>query len=276
MMAATSPQKILLIAIADIANRFDVRRSLDDDRIIQLAELYRDGAALPPIEIIELAQAGKYAFIDGRHRAAARALLGETTVPAVIVKNSMQPLELFATALQANWGGAKPPSREDITHTVVRMIELGAKEKDLSDHLSFLPGSSLRHYMKAARALLHGRKMQQALQMVSDGVLIEEAARKVGVGADTIRDAIQGRKRKLSAAGQQNMAVSDAKTYITRSLRAANSGIAQKIQALMRLVETGEAPAALPHSVIDAWEKHLNGTLHRIRDLRERVNQINV
>src|ERR1035438_6817341 len=108
--------KVQMVLLSQIVNKFDVRTSLDEDRVVQFAGYYEAGMELPPVSLVEIAE-NKYAYIDGRTRGAARAYLNIPDVPATISNNPEDASQLFVQALQANWGGAKPPTRNDIIHT---------------------------------------------------------------------------------------------------------------------------------------------------------------
>ena len=82
-------QKTTMLPLASITNRFDVRTKLDDDRVLQLMGCYESGIELPPITVVELGQ-DTYAYVDGRHRGAARQYLNLEDVEAVILPNPIR------------------------------------------------------------------------------------------------------------------------------------------------------------------------------------------
>lgn len=265
------------IKIECIHNQFDVRKSLNDDRVIQLAELYNNGQKLPPItvvptEVVDGEQ--QYAFVDGRHRAAALDFLNIKVIEAIVKSATMltnQPL-LYAEALRANWGGALPPNRADIEHSITRMLESGAKNKDVKDLLNFLPVGTVNLYLKNCYSTIRKRKISLALEAVSGGSRINEAADKYELDVDVLKDALSGKKRKLSKS--EGSVFGDMKMYIGVKLKGANNGIAKKIETLLKQVEEGEVRASVVEKVVDVWEQHLKGTQHRIRDWRERISHV--
>ena len=102
--------KTIMISLDKLVNKYDVRVALDEDRVIQFAGMYDDvtrndnAPKLPPIEVIKLPDTDKYAFVDGRTRAAARDLLGLQDIEAVVLSiSSADVVGLFARALHANW-----------------------------------------------------------------------------------------------------------------------------------------------------------------------------
>src|ERR1017187_9463366 len=139
-------EKTVMVPISQIDNRFDVRTKLDDDQVLQLAGCYEAGMDLPPIRITPIGE-DRYAYVDGRHRGTARDFCGYKDIEAIIIANPNDPAELYAQALQANWGGSKPPTREDISHTIMRLLELKVTQTEIRERLAFLPAGSLKAYI---------------------------------------------------------------------------------------------------------------------------------
>ncbi len=261
------------IPIANISNKFDVREALDDDRVLYLAELYENGVEIDPIKVIKIGQNKVdddiYAFVDGRHRAAARALLNLPQIDAYVVENDdADMVDLYAESLRANYGGAKPPTREDIRHTIQRMLETGAKSNRIREALDFIPLSFLRKYISDAQSRIHKHRLSQALVAIANGAKLAEAAEQYGVDLETLKAAVTGQRKKAGRAGS---AALEFKSYVTKALRTANFGIAGKIKFLLQQIEEGEVPVKVGEEVIEAWEAHLDSSKHRIRDWRERL-----
>lgn len=258
------------IPIEKIQNRFDVRKALDDDTVLHLAELYQAKVQLPPVSLVDMGD-GTYSFIDGRHRAAAKALLGDDSIPAIVqpMNGSKGTMELYAQALRANYGGSKPPTREDIQHTVHRMVEQGAGLTAISRLIDFIPNSMLHNMVAAAKGHINRDKMRKAIQYVAEGSNPAEAAKKFGVEPKAVSDAIAGRKRKWSTG--EGTILAENKNHITRVLKAANLSIGKHMQDLLNQVEAGEVSPETVAKILNAWETHNKGTAHRIRDWRERL-----
>jgi ParB-like chromosome segregation protein Spo0J len=262
---------VVKVEILHIINKFDVRKSLDDDRILQFAELIQNGAEFPPITVIQLEEGG-YAFVDGRHRAAAYALLNLTEIPAIIKpEGSSSVLALFAEALAANYGGAKPPTSEDIRHTVTKLIEAGEREASIRKALHFIPLPILRRYLSDASSTLKKRRIREALDAIAGGVSIPDAAKRYKIEEGLLRDAIAGRKRQWGSSGEASL-LAESVQYVNTVLRSANTGIGKKVQALLGKVGSGELSPEVVEKVLDAWATKLNGATHRIKDWKERLN----
>jgi hypothetical protein len=260
--------KVTKVPLDKIVNKFDVREKLDDDRILFFVDLYEAGAPVPPITVVRLEEnEGYFAFVDGRHRAQALLLLDHKECDAIIQANRA-PATLLAEALAANWGGSKPPTRQDITHTVTRMFEAGASRQEILALLHYLPGRSLQGHISSAISTITLRKKRKALDLISDGMSIAEAARAIDLSIDVIKDMLAGRKRRWGTGGSQD--VSDFKRYLTRATRGVTGGIAQKIQNMIKQAEEGEIPAKTAEQCILAWESNARATLNRVKDWQQR------
>lgn len=262
----------IMIPLVNIENRFDVRTKLDDDRMVQLAGCYESGVALPPVQVIELAE-GKYAYVDGRHRGAAREYCGYTDIAAIVTDNPNDPAELFARALQANYGGAKPPTRDDISHTIIRMLELGASQTAIRERLEFIPSGSLKAYIASGRSTIMKRRISKALDAIGDGDTIETASKKTGVPIDSLKDVVSGKKGKWGT-GRTNEKefCTSLKAHISSSLKATNTSISKKIEFMLTKVSDGEISYKEAYGVIRSWSEHLRKTGIRITDWRARLN----
>ncbi len=265
--------KAVSLPLAQIKNKFDVRLALDQDRVIQFAGMYESGVDLPPIEVVETAE-DEYAFIDGRHRAAARDYLNLTNVMAIIRNGGLidDPGALFARALQANWGGSKPPTRDDIQHTILRMLESGLSRNAIEKILVFIPRSSLRAYTAGAMNRLSRRKIALALDAISDGATIENAAKRVALPVERLKDVVSGKKGIWGKGrSQETQTCVELKTYISQHLFSANTGIAKKIQMLLASVDDGEISSNGAAGVLKAWKDHLRKSVSRVDDWEQRL-----
>lgn len=268
--------KTTMIPIVNIYNRFDVRKTLNDDRVLHLAELYTNGVALPPITVLPLSanngDAPTYAFLDGRHRAAAHALLDRQQIECVVDRSSKTLCETYAAALHSNWGGPLPPSRADIESTILRMLEAGVKPGEISKTMGFMPTGALRQYLTNAQSIIRRKSVGAALECVAGGFTVAQAAEKYGLKPEIVKDAVSGKRRK--ATNVEADALAGIKGYITMTLKASNTGISKKLGHLLKQVEDGDVRVSVAEKVIDAWDLHMKGTLHRIRDWRERLAQL--
>ena len=265
--------KTYMVPISAISNKFDVRTSLDEDRILQLAGCYESGMPLPPVKLVQLTE-DTYAYVDGRHRGAAREFLNLTDVEAIIIESN-DYAELFAIALEDNYGGSKPPTRVDIVHTIIRLLEVGATQTAIRQRLSFIAAGSLKAYISDARSIIMKRKISKALDYVGEGFTIPDAAKKSGVPEESLKDIISGKKGKWgkSRSSEKEFAIA-VKAHISNELRSANGSISKKIEFLLSKVELGEVSYKEAYDVIRAWGEHLRKTAIRISDWKARLNAI--
>lgn len=261
--------KIVSLPIQDIANRFDVRKELDEDNIIRLAELYQNNVDLPPIQVTLIN--GVYCYVDGRHRAQARLMLDMPTIDCEIVTET-DTLQLYADALRANYGGAKPPTRADIEHTIKCMVEAGARETHIKAKLDFLPAGVIRVYMNTVKSSINKRRMAAALDAITEGMTLVDSAEKYGLEIDALKDALQGKKKRFG--GSQTGFLTDSINAITTTLKSSTAVIAGRMKVLFGKVEDGEATIETAARVLDHWESKATQSLHRIKDWRERLRAI--
>jgi hypothetical protein len=266
----------VMIPLAKIENRFDVRMALDDDRVLQFAGMYESGMSLPPVELVSTGEDGNYAYVDGRHRGAARAFLNYADIEATIRPGTTadDPIGLYASALRANWGGAKPPSRGDIIHTIIRLVELNIPQSEIRKRLDFLPSGSSKAYISTAVGTVQKRRLALALDAVADGLSAEAAAELHGIQLETLQNTISGKKGKFGNRSDEQQYTAEIKSYISQKLFAANAGISNKIGSMLKRVEDGEVSATLAESVIKAWQTHLRQTNLRIVDWQHRLRAI--
>lgn len=270
-------EKTVMITLSQIVNRFDVRVKLDEDRVLQFMSMYEAGDFVPPVQLVRVGE-DSYSYIDGRHRGAARSYLNCADVEAILRPEFMadNPLELFAVALEANYGGAKPPTRDDIVHTILRMLEAGCTQASIRERLVFLPAGALRAYIATARSSIMKRKVAKALDDVSEGTCtVEEAARARGVKVDVLKDVMAGKKRKWNKGRSDEAEFCIAlKNYISNELKSANGGIGKKVESLLKKVDDGEVSYKFAEEVLRAWREHLRKTGVRVSDWQARLNSI--
>ncbi len=269
---------IQMLKLSDIIHKFDVRTAIDQDRVLQFVAAYEQEIAtgsivIPPITVIELVD-GRYAYVDGRHRGQARAFLNMADVAAIVAKYK-DTVEIYTDALKSNWGGSKPPTREDISYTITRMIKDGISTKSIYEHLKFIPAGACRAYVASAKGNIEKRRIAGALESVADGVSVEESAANFNIKIETLREAIAGRKKRWGGGKtQETETINLTKSYISSTLKAANTGIAKRMDHVLRKVESGEIKASAAQSIIHAWSEHLRRTLIRIDDWRARIDSL--
>jgi hypothetical protein len=273
-----SKEKIEYIRLDKIKNAFDVRVALDQDRVVQLAGMYESGVNLPPVKVVRLDEE-YYAYIDGRTRGEARKYLNLEEIAAVVCNGSLRedPIELYAEALEANCGGAKPPTTADLTHSILRMLECGATQKQIRERLTFLPSGALQAYIAIARGNLNKKRMAKAIDAIGEGATVQQAAESCHVKPEALKDAISGKKRKWGTARSNEVQLAvDMKAYISKVLFSANAGIAQKCETILKRVDDGEISVKTANGILKAWREHLRKTGLRVDDWQARLDSISL
>ncbi len=269
-------EKRVFIPLKQIENKFDVRVSLDQDRVLQFVGAYESGDDPPPIRVVKLDD-DRYAAVDGRHRMAARQYLNLEEILAVVVNGSLKdnPVELFAMALEANCGGSKPPTRDDITHTIGRMLECGASQTTIRERLCFLPKGSVRTYIASAIAALNKRKVAKAMDHLVAGKTIQESAKAVALKEDILLLAIKGQSGKWgkNRDGETEF-ITAMKAYISTELKSANNGISKRLEGAVKKMDDGELSVEGVRSIVTAWKEHLRKTSLRMADWEARINAV--
>lgn len=204
------------VARTDLKLEFFVRKRLDDDYVIQLGELYEAGIVLPPITVVE----GTMEVVDGRHRLAAHDLLGRDMVPVKFISPASRA-ELLCEAFKANYGGPRPPSREDIEFTIAQLVAQGMGQAKIADALPF-PKSLVRRYIANVTSTLARQRISAAASAVVDGELtVPKAAEKFNVDTEQLRNVLTGKKKKKIGIGEIKAGVTS--RFRSTSLKNANA-----------------------------------------------------
>jgi hypothetical protein len=264
-------RKQISILIANIKNLFDVRKKLDDDHVMFLGSLIEGGEVLTPIEVVQIGP-NDYAYIDGRHRGAAYDLMGHTKIEAYVTPYQEEDkLVYYAKAMKANWGGSKPPTKGDIEFTILQVMNNGVNSiKQVKELFPYIPATVVRRYMTDATSTMRKKRIAGALADISNGAKLDEAAQKHKVDPEIIRQTITGKRTRIKG---DKLILAEFKKGISRSLRTANSTIASKFNSLLDCLEGGEVLGDTCYKCVDAWEEHLNTSVKRMKEWRERIKQ---
>jgi hypothetical protein len=264
---------VVKIPLEKTINKFDVRVELDDDRVVQFIGMYEAHLDVPPIQVVELAD-GNYAYVDGRTRGAAQTAMGRKEADAIIMVN-LSTGQLYGYALRANWGGAKPPTRSDLTHTIARMLEAGETPTSIRRELPFLPRGSINAYIATAQGMLTKRRIAVALDSVAQGeITLAEAAKTSMVDITTLRVALKGKNKGFRSRTEQQERAHNLQLHILHSLQKANMSIGAQVSDLLQEVEHGDMSPALAEQVIQAWFRHLKKATLKASDWGQRLQNI--
>ena len=248
--AAGRANPIHEIEIDSLTIPFYVRKKLDQDHVMYLAELIEGGVIVDPIQVTA-ADDGKFAILDGRHRIEAHKLLDRKHIQARVMPPMKNVVEEISAAFKANIGGALPPSREDVEHTVSLLCAQGVSTREIA-HLLPIPPSLARKYVNMVSSRALRARMRQAMEAVTDGDLtIPESAKKFDIDTETLRKNLGGRKKK----GQ--LRLSEAVNVIRRQFRSFSQRNAAMFKRLFDDYEDGEVSAELVDKTLDTFKKSI-------------------
>lgn len=248
-MAMTTPS-YGFIALDKIKTDFFVRVKLNDDRTLQLAEAIEAGMDIPPMLVTK----ESFKLVDGRHRLEAFRLLNRAEAPVEWVPEESN-VELIAKAFNANIGGALPPAKADIYHTITLFIAEGLKTAAIVKLLPFAP-SLARKYIAQAQTMILQKKMRQAQFDVADnGLTVAAAARKHGIDEGKLREQIRG-KRKGS---KKALAISALCSNISNMFKGTQNRVAVALRSTIGRFEDGD----LREKDVEKFFKHIDALYQR-------------
>lgn len=181
------------VPVGQLKVTFNVRKHLDEDRVIQFAQLMEAGVEFPPIEATVDNE-----VVDGRTRLEAYKLVGKDQIMVKIVPNR-NPVDMIGHAIAANLGGAKPPSQVDLRYGIEQMLLEGASETKIKDLIP-LPGEVVRRYITDARSTIRKRRIEKAIDsMVNENKSLLDAASDNSLTLKELKGALETKAKKRSA-----------------------------------------------------------------------------
>lgn len=220
-------ENIREVSIDSIQLTFFVRKSLDDDRVVQLALLMENGVTLPPIRLTDDNQ-----LVDGRHRIEAARLAGHTTITACIEPRRERG-DLIADAFAANCGGSVPPTRADILFTIQQLLQQGWGRGKIVKALPF-PKSVSERYITDTQSKIRQSQINQAIIDIRDrGFNVAQAAANRGLDENDI-------KAKMAAKGRRVADANEYKGNMSTRFRGLSRANAALFQKLLAAYEDGE------------------------------------
>lgn len=232
--------KVVEVELTKLKTSFYVRKKLSDDHVLQLALLIESGVNLPPLTI-----SYDNEIIDGRHRKAALEMLGRKTAECSI-HGQRSPGEQVILALSANVGGSLPPSSDDITHSMVLLLNQGWTQRRILENMPF-PREVSKKYLKTAWGVVLSAKLSAAMKAIAEeGLTVKVAAEKFGVPLEKLQEHMNPNRKK---AKQQSAAWR--KTHISRAYQGFHRKIAHEIQ---KVVEGFEDRKISEQEVFDTFD----------------------
>jgi ParB-like chromosome segregation protein Spo0J len=254
--------KTIELPVSEITVDFYVRRSLSDDRVMELGLLLEAGVVLPPITINEQRQ-----VIDGRHRLEAHKLIGTTHITCEM-KRDLDRGEQLLEALIANMGGALPPTQSDIRLAIQNMLAAGMKPTTIQKGLP-LPPSVARRYISDAQSTANRAKIRSAVEAVTESEMrVQDAADKFGVDVDEVRAEIRGKKKK---AKDTTFGLPKIKSELSNRYRSSSQHNAKMFTRLIDGFTDGECSFSMVSEALDLTEKHINVQAQNVASWRQRL-----
>lgn len=249
--------KTVNVSIESLQKTFYVRKQLNQDHVLHLAELYDNGVELPPIQATKTG-----IIIDGRHRVEALDMLGRKGVDVQYVEE-LDEAELIFRAMRANVGGSLPPNSADINYTIRQLLELNVTITKIADQLPF-PASLVRRHITNVKTQLRREKQIKAVRDVTDkGMTVIEAANQYGVDPAAVKDIITGNRRKRAS-------VAELKSGLTSAYRGRSRALANVFVSMRTKYENGELPASKVDEVFDHAESLHKQAAKTMKDWRDR------
>jgi len=251
------------IAIKELKTNLFVRSSLDQDWVLQLAELIEHGVKLPPIKINKQNQ-----VIDGRHRIEAHELNNLTEIEYELVDISDEN-DLIAAAYKANLGGSLPPRVQDTEHTIRLLLERDESAKAIGELLG-LPPSIARKYASNVRSKDERAKVQRAAMAVTEGGLtVAKAAEQYKADENKVRQALGGKGRKYKKGIEE---VQRGLTSLYKSLGSKNAAL---MRSLFEKYEDADVSVRQVNEIFDHLESLQKKQARATADWKKRFHASN-
>ncbi len=249
------------VTLKDLQVNLFVRKVLDQDRVMALAELIAAGVALDPIKVTPDLQ-----IVDGRHRKEAYELCDRTETEAVIMTFASEA-EMIAEAYRCNVGGALPPTKEDTEHTVSLLLEHGESMKKIGEMLG-LPAIVARTYAKVIQSKAKRVKLQSAAAAVTDGGLtVMKAAEQYEVEPDELKEVLHPSKRRGVRQG-----IAEMHRELTTQYRSVGSTNAAFCRKIVEKVEDGDISVGQADELFDHLQTLQEKSAKALLDRRARFN----
>lgn len=258
------------VKFSDLEEPFYVRVGLEEERILFFMELFKNKAPVDPFLITESRK-----LIDGRTRKAALIRLGRDGYDCNIIADE-EATKLIMRAFKANFGGPKPPTAEDLDHTIELLIKEGMGRrtilKEMHDKLG-LPKEMTRRHLDDVQSRLAKQKLTEAASAVTDGNMsVKEAAEKFGVAANSIRSRLRANAQKKDQVtegeintlkgnmtkGFHSLAMKNSHA-IKKAIKAYKDGVVSKSEVEQMIAHSEHLIHSLGHSVAE-WKKRFQKT----------------
>jgi hypothetical protein len=256
------------VRISELKLDLFVRKELNQDHVLFLAELLENGVELPPVKITKDRR-----LIDGRHRKEAYELNNRTHIEAII-DSTEDEVRLISMAYQANLGGSLPPTSQDTEHTIALLLARGETMKRIGELLA-LPTPMARRFAKDVQSKMAQAKLTSAVDAITNGGLtVARAAEQYGVDIDQLKEKLSGQRKKHRQVG-----VAEIQRRLTQTHKSLSSKIAALIRSLLEKFEDGDVNERQVRDIfahieqlkkrssrgITDWKKRFDAMVHKTK-----------
>jgi ParB-like chromosome segregation protein Spo0J len=247
--------------LAELSTNLFVRKSLDQDRVLFLAELIESGVKMTePIEVTATNE-----VVDGRHRKEAYELNSVKEVEVRVLEFSSRA-ELIAYAYRANAGGSKPPTSADTEHTIMLLLSMKESIKKIGEALG-LPPNLARKYVADVKSRMDRAQLQRAAAAVTDGGLtVTKAAEQYEVDPERLKEILSGKRRK------SKNGIQDLHRGLTTLYKSVSSRNAATLRGLIEKYQDGDVTEKQVREILDHLKDLQRQSTRSVSDWEARFN----
>lgn len=183
-------KKVVKVPLDRIMVTTYVRTARDQERVNFFLEVLKGGGKLDPGQITD-----DYQLVDGRTRLAALDQFGATEMEMIFL-GILTPEEIIFRGIEANMGGALPPSNHDYEHTIKALLKEKTSRKIIMERLvgKGLPKKFVSHMIDQAQTHMNKDNIRKAVAAIlGGGLTLSQAAGKFDADEDSVRKEL-GRK----------------------------------------------------------------------------------
>ena len=247
----------------ELIEKFYVRVGLDEERVLFFAELYENGAEVPPLLTTKSG-----ILVDGRTRKGGLEVLNRTVAKCEVMED-LPLAELILIALARNSGGSKPPTHSDTLHTIRLLFDQKMSRRAIVEEVSNLiglPPDSVKKIVDDVQSNMAKERLNRAKTSVIDGVFkIEEAADTYNVSLDSLRQALSGKKR------EEKNRLNVLKGRFRKKFCATSNCVGQTMRQAFVDLQKGDVNVQFVRELLDAVAKNIGNQERTYKDWVKRL-----
>jgi hypothetical protein len=256
------------VKLADLQMNLFVRKALNQDHALYLADLIENGVQLRDLIEVTDRDGVMNIVVEGRHRKEAYELNNVAEVKVKVLEFDDEA-EMIAYAYKANTGGSLPPTLQDTEHTIMMLLERGEAMKRIGELLG-LPAGMARKYINSVKSKTSRQKLMKAASAITDGGLtVAKAAEQYEVDADALKQVLSGHKRK------HKMGVAEVQRGLTKTYKSLSSKNAALIRSLLEKYEDGDVTERQVREIFAHIEQLQKRSTRAVSDWKKRFDAAN-